>query len=81
MSFATLTGSRAVNDPTALNVAQVVLSGAHRHATGEAANMPAFGAAYSDSEIASVANYVTGRFGTRPSELTAEQVAKFRSAD
>jgi mono/diheme cytochrome c family protein len=79
--FATLTGARAVNDPTAINVAQVVLSGAQRHATGDTASMPAFGDAYSDYEIASVANYVTARFGTQPSALTAEQVAKLRSAD
>jgi|HubBroStandDraft_1064217.scaffolds.fasta_scaffold02598_7 mono/diheme cytochrome c family protein len=79
--FATLTGARAVNDPTAINVVQVVLSGAHRHATGGGANMPAFSAAYSDYEIASVANYVTGRFGAQPSALTAERVAKLRTAD
>ena len=79
--FATLTGARAVNDPTAINVVQVILSGAQRHATGDAANMPAFGAAYSDYEIASVANYVTARFGVRPSALTAERVAKLRSTD
>jgi mono/diheme cytochrome c family protein len=81
ISFATLTGARAVNDPTAINVAQVILSGAHRHAIGAGADMPAFGAAYSDYEIASVANYVTGRFGTQPSALTAERVAKLRTAD
>jgi hypothetical protein len=45
------------------------------------ANMPAFGAAYSDYEIASVANYVTARFGTQASALTAERVAKLRSTD
>ena len=28
--------------------------------------MPAFGAAYSDEEIASLANYVTARFGAQP---------------
>jgi mono/diheme cytochrome c family protein len=81
ISFATLTGSRAVNDPTAINVVQIILSGAQRHATGDAANMPAFGAAYSDFEIASVANYLTARFGARPSALTAERVEKLRGAD
>jgi mono/diheme cytochrome c family protein len=79
--FATLIGARAVNDPTAINVAQVVLSGARRHAIADVANMPAFGAAYSDYEIASVANYVTGRFGAQPSALTPAQVAKLRTAD
>jgi mono/diheme cytochrome c family protein len=81
MPFATLTGARAVNDSTANNVAQVILSGARRAPKGDPANMPAFGEAYSDYEIASVANYVTARFGTQASALTAERVAKLRSTD
>jgi mono/diheme cytochrome c family protein len=76
--FATLTGARAVNDRTAINVAQVILSGAQRHVAGGAANMPAFDAAYSDAEIASVSNYVTARFGASPSQLTAATIAKLR---
>jgi mono/diheme cytochrome c family protein len=79
--FATLTGTRAVNDPTANNVAQVIIGGAQRHAASAAANMPAFGAAYSDAEIASVANYVTARFGAAASDLTAARVAKLRTED
>jgi mono/diheme cytochrome c family protein len=79
--FATLTGARAVNDSSANNVAQVILSGARRALRGDRANMPAFGGAYSDYEIASVANYVTARFGTQPSALTGERVAKLRSAE
>ena len=67
---ATLTGDRAVNDPTAMNVAQVVLSGARRTAGG-AAFMPAFGQAYSNDEIAAVANYVTARFGAEFSRFSA----------
>jgi hypothetical protein len=51
------------------------------HADPDAVNMPAFGAAYSDGEIASVVNYVTARFGARPSALTVERVAKLRQAD
>ena len=41
--------------------------------------MPAFGAAYSDMEIAAVANYVTARFGSAPSSITAKDVASLRS--
>jgi mono/diheme cytochrome c family protein len=78
---ATLIGTRAVNDPTATNVAEVVIHGGQRNAPPGASNMPAFGSAYSDDEIASVANYVTARFGTKASDLTAEKVAKLRSAD
>jgi mono/diheme cytochrome c family protein len=40
--------------------------------------MPAFGNAYSDAEIAAVANYVTSRFGSKGSQLTAQDVAELR---
>jgi mono/diheme cytochrome c family protein len=75
---ATLTGARAVNDPTAINVAQVVLSGAVRRTPQGALSMPAFGDAYSDAEIAAVANYVTARFGSKPSSITQKDVANLR---
>lgn len=78
---ATLTGTRAINDATATNVAQVVIRGGQRHAAAGSSNMPAFGAAYSDEEIAGVANYVTARFGVQGSALSAAQVAKLRAAD
>jgi mono/diheme cytochrome c family protein len=77
-SDATLTGDRAVNDASAVNVAQMILSGANRRTPGGVLFMPAFGSAYSDTEIAAVANYVTGRFGATPSHLTARDIAKFR---
>jgi mono/diheme cytochrome c family protein len=75
--FATLTGSWAVNDPAATNVAQIVISGTKRYSEG-ALSMPGFGNAYSDIEIAAVANYVTARFGARESRLTAQDVAELR---
>ena len=40
--------------------------------------MPAFGSAYSDAEIAAVANYVSGRFGSSGASLSAHDVAEFR---
>jgi mono/diheme cytochrome c family protein len=76
--YATLTGDRAVNDPSAINVAQVVLSGEHTRTAEGLVLMPAFGDAYSDTEIAAVANYVTARFGAAPSQLSAHDVARFR---
>jgi mono/diheme cytochrome c family protein len=81
MPFATLTGTRAVNDATANNVAQVIIQGAQRHTVDDKTNMPAFGAAYSDVEIANVANYVTARFGVKGSELTPARIAKLRIED
>lgn len=77
-SMATLTGSWAVNDPGATNVAQIVISGTRRHVPHDALSMPAFGASYSDDEIAAVANYVTARFGSKGSKLTAKDVAELR---
>jgi mono/diheme cytochrome c family protein len=79
--FATLTGTRSINDPTANNVAQVIIGGGHRHLALDANNMPAFGTTYSDAEIAAVANYVTARYGVKGSELSAAHVAKLRAAD
>jgi mono/diheme cytochrome c family protein len=79
--YATLTGDRAVNDPTAINVVQIVLSGERRQRKDGLVFMPAFGsAAYSDTEIAALANYVTARFGAAPSHLTAQEVAHYRQS-
>ena len=77
---AALTGARSVNDVTATNVVQMVLAGTGP-VTGSRPYMPGFGRAYSDQEVADVANYVTRRFGSEPSHLTAEQVAKMRAAN
>jgi len=75
--FATLTGVRAVNDVSATNVAAIVLKGTRRSAT---VFMPAFEGAYSDDEIAAVANYVTARFGAKPSHIKPADVADLRKA-
>lgn len=77
--YSTLTGNRAVNDPTATNVALAVLHGASAlPEAGEIAVMPAFGSAWSDEEIADVSNYVIARFGAKPSSITAEEVRRLR---
>jgi hypothetical protein len=40
--------------------------------------MPAFGAAYSNTEIAALANYVIAQFGHRTGEVTLAMVGKQR---
>jgi len=77
LDHATLTGVRSVNDPTAINVVQAVLGGATLRSDSHT-SMPAFGDAYSDAEVAAVANYVTARFGSSPSSVTAANVADMR---
>ncbi|MDB5365799.1 MAG: putative diheme cytochrome [Rhodospirillales bacterium] len=74
--LATLTGARAVNDPGASNVVQVVLTGMQR--PPGLVSMPSFGSIYSDAEIADLANYVTSRFGSKGSTLSEKDVAKLR---
>ncbi len=78
LSLATFTGSRAINDPSARNVAQAIVWGVTRESASGPVKMPAFGRAYSNVEIAAIANYVTARFGASPSALTAEQVQEIR---
>jgi mono/diheme cytochrome c family protein len=76
--FATIAGTRGVNDRTATNVVQIVISGTKRRTPDGVVSMPAFGDAYSDTEIAAVANYVTARFGAEPSKVTEKDVAELR---
>ncbi len=76
--YATLTGVRAVNDPSATNVAQTVINGVNRQTVDGRIFMPAFGEGYSDDDIASVANYVTARFGAEGAHLTGKDVADLR---
>jgi len=76
--YATLTGSRAINDPSATNVAQIVIRGSASASVNGSPNMPAFGDAYTNQEIADVANFVTARFGTKGSALAEKDVADLR---
>jgi mono/diheme cytochrome c family protein len=75
-----LTGTRAVNDPTATNVALAILRGASPlPASGAIATMPAFGSVMNNDQIAAVSNYVIARFGAQPSSITAADVEKLRA--
>ncbi len=76
--LATLTGARAVNDPSGVNVVQIVISGTRRRTPEGVVAMPGFGSTYSDVEIAAVANYVTARFGSKSSNITESEVADLR---
>jgi len=76
--YATLTGSRAVNDGSGVNLAMIVLAGERRPNVAGAVTMPAFGAAYSDTEIAAVANYVSARFGAAPARVSPSSIAQLR---
>lgn len=74
---ASLVGVRALRDPHATNLIQVVLHGSHPDGGGARLSMPAFGSSYSDSEVAALAEFTTGRFGT-PARIKAQEVRSLR---
>jgi mono/diheme cytochrome c family protein len=75
---ATLVGTRAVHDPSGMNVVQIVINGERHAGVPGASHMPSFGHAYSDTEIAAVANYVLARFGGLTPRIDADDVAELR---
>lgn len=76
--YATLLGSRSVNDPTGANVTQMILQGVDMHVAGNHVYMPAFGQAYTDAEVAALANYVIAQFGDKSGTVTPDVVAEQR---
>lgn len=79
--YASLVGSHAVNDPSGAALVQVLLHGTSLEVAGRKEAMPGFGNAYSDTDIAAVANYVLAHFGEKTGQVTAEQVARQRSTN
>jgi mono/diheme cytochrome c family protein len=80
-NYASLIGGRTANDPAGTNATQALIGGTHLAFAETAGFMPNFGEGYSDHEIAAVVNYLTGRFGARPSALTPADIAKRRQAN
>jgi len=78
--YAALAGSQAVNDPGGLNLVQVLIHGERLHTARGGAYMPAFGSAYTDQELAAVANYVIGHFSGKDGKVTPAMVRKARSS-
>ena len=76
--YASLAGSRSVADPDGGNVIQIMLTGAKYRIKDQNVYMPPFGPAYSDAELAAVANYVIAHFGGKTGRVTPEAVAKRR---
>jgi mono/diheme cytochrome c family protein len=76
--YASLAGTRGVNDVSADNVTQVILQGVNMRVGDTNVFMPAFADAYSDTEVAQLANYVIEHFGGKTSRVTPADVAKRR---
>jgi mono/diheme cytochrome c family protein len=76
--YASLVGTRGVNDVQGANVTQAILQGVKFRVAGNDVFMPAFGTAYSDTEVSALANYVIGHFGGKQGTVTPAEVAKRR---
>jgi mono/diheme cytochrome c family protein len=59
-------------------VTQIMLNGAKYRIKDQDVYMPPFGAAYSDAELAAVANYVIAHFGGKTGHVGPQDVAKRR---
>jgi mono/diheme cytochrome c family protein len=77
--YASLLGTRGVNDVDGTNVTQAILLGGNIRVGDSDIYMPAFGGAYSNSEVAALANYVIAHFGGKEGNVTPDQVAKRRN--
>lgn len=76
--YAALLGSRGVNDVSGANVTEVILQGVKLRIGPQDVYMPAFGAAYSDTEVAALANYVVAHFGDKKGTVSPADVAARR---
>jgi mono/diheme cytochrome c family protein len=78
--YGALRGAQTVNDPEAANLVQVILRGSQIQTAEGHLQMPAFGASFTDAEVAALANYVLQHFGDKRPTVTPERVARARTA-
>jgi mono/diheme cytochrome c family protein len=78
-AYASLVGTRGVNDAHGDNVTQAILHGVNVRIDGRDVFMPAFGGAYSNTEVAELANYVIAHFGGKQGDVTPDRVAESRN--
>ena len=76
--YGALRGAQTVNDPEATNLVQIILRGSAITTPHDHASMPSFGRAYTDAEVAAMANYVLQHFGGKAATVTPARVAKAR---
>jgi mono/diheme cytochrome c family protein len=77
--YASLLGTRGVNDPDGMNVTQAILQGVDARIAGEYIFMPSFGSAYSDTEVSELADFLIEQFGGKQGRVTPQDVGRRRS--
>ena len=79
--YPSLMRNSTVGAADAGNIAQVILRGVHRNASGNDVAMPGFATELSDEQIAALTDYLTTQFGNPKATLSAKTVAKLRQAE
>jgi mono/diheme cytochrome c family protein len=78
--WAALGGSHSTGDVTGNNVVQVLTNGSQIETDKGLMFMHPFTGAYTDEELAAVANYVIGQFSARQGQVTPQQISKARQS-
>jgi mono/diheme cytochrome c family protein len=78
--YASLLGSRTVNDPDATNLIAILLAGSNAAFPVEHAFMPTFAHGHTDDELAAVVNFVNHYFGNGTTHVTAADIDKSRKS-
>ncbi len=76
--WAALKGSHTTGDPSANNLLRALAEGTQIRTAQGLMFMHAFTSAYTDEEVAAVANYACAQFGQTACHVTADQVSKTR---
>lgn len=77
--WAALAGDHSTADPNATNIVQILAHGSYLDTPNGNVFMHAFTGAYTDDELAAVANYVTAQFGGTETHITAADIAHART--
>jgi len=80
-TWAGLRGSHTANDPAAINLVQVLTHGTQIRTSQGLMFMHPFLRAYSDEELAALANYVNDQFGSGDARVRPEQIRKQRKQE
>lgn len=77
-AWAALAGQHSAADPKAVNVVRILAQGSEMDTPSGHVFMHAFTGAFTDAELAAVANYVTTQFGGVKGEVKPEDIAAAR---
>ena len=79
--WAALRGSHTAGDPASTNLVQVLTHGTQIETSQGIMFMPAFTRAYTDAELAALANYTSNQFGFHQGSITLAEIRRQRGPE